>query len=276
MTNLPKTKKLDLDLAGGWLTIWLNSPENRNALSAEMSAELVTVFDAVRNDRSIRGITLRGRNGLFCAGGDLKGMKSTANQDASATERRMAAVALSQQGGELFKSLNTLPQVVIVLVEGAAMAGGLGLVCCADVIAVTHDARFALTETKLGITPAQIAPYIVQRFGQPTARRLMLTGAQFRGSDALTLGLADHVADNAAGLDAYETTIRQQVLACAPGATAVTKKIVLAAPHLKATSMISFAAEKFADCMLSDEAQEGLSAFIEKRNPNWATGGEKA
>lgn len=267
MANLPATQKLVLEEDDGWLTIWFNSPENRNALSSELTAELRAVLAAVRDDRTVRGITFRGKGGVFCAGGDLKGFRTGLQGSGSGHADVMAS---SRAGGEMFAEIDTLPQVVVMLVEGAAMAGGLGMVCCGDVVAVTRDAKFALTETTLGIAPAQIAPYVVQRLGLTTSRRLMLTAARFDGEEAGRIGLADHVAEDAAGLDAYEQEIRRQVTRCAPGANAITKEIVLAAPRLDREAMIDFAAEGFARCMLSDEGREGIGAFVEKRKPVWA------
>mgnify|MGYP003633031004 FL=1 len=266
INELPETTTIDQELDGGWLTLWFNTPENRNALSAALSAELTSVLEAVRPRRDIRGVTLRGRNGIFCSGGDLKSFRT----DLQGQGSREAVVEASRQAGALFDAVNTLPQTVIVIVEGAAMAGGLGLVCCADLVIVTADARFALTETTLGIPPAQIARFVVQRLGLSTARRLMLTAARFKGSEAQTLGLADFLAPEASDIAPLEAAIREQVLRCAPQANAVTKALVLATPNTPPDEMTQLAAEGFADCMLGDEAREGIAAFIEKRKPVWA------
>ena len=152
MTNLPKTENILLEQEAGWLTIWFNRPDNRNALSKELTTELKEVLNAVRDKKNIRGITLRGKGGVFCAGGDLKGFKNN-YQGGSQTVEDIAAA--SRQGGQMFDLINELPQVVLILVEGAAIAGGLGMVCCADVVAVTKDARFAMTETAIGIPLTQ-------------------------------------------------------------------------------------------------------------------------
>lgn len=265
--TLPKTETLELDLSEGWLTIRLNRPEVRNALSQEMSAELRAVAHAVAPDRSIRGVTLRGAGGTFCAGGDIKGFKASFHAEgASAADTAKA----NETGGELFDALNTLPQVVVVLVEGAAIAGGLGMVCTGDVVAATADARFAITETSIGIPPAQIAPFVVARIGLSAARRLMLTGARFDGAEAGRIGLVDHVAGDAGGLDLFEADLRRQVRRCAPGANAATKEILMAAPRLSRPEMRAFAAERFATCMMSEEGREGVASFLEKRKPRWA------
>lgn len=267
MTTLPKTEALILDLHEGWLTIWFNTPENRNALSDQLSEELIATLQAVHSDRTVRGITLRGKGGVFCAGGDLKAFKAGFHGG----EAAHADVAkMNRKGGEMFALINTMPQVLVVLVEGAAIAGGLGMVCCADVVAVTKDTKFSLTETQLGIAPAQIAPYVVQRLGLTTARRLMLTGARFTGAGAKDIGLADYVVDDAEGLNTMEAEIRKDVLRCAPGANAVTKEIVLAALRLDHEAMMDFAADRFARCMMSEEGREGIASFVEKRKPKWA------
>ena len=144
------------------------------------------------------------------------------------------------------------------------------MVCCADAVAVTKDARFAMTETAIGIPPAQIAPFVAQRLGLRIARRLMVTASRFDGEEAHRLGLADYVVDDAAGLDQIEADMKKQVRRCAPGANAVTKAIVLATRHLNREQQLDFAAKGFAECMLSDEGREGVASFIEKRKPIWA------
>jgi isohexenylglutaconyl-CoA hydratase len=266
MAALPDTETLRIDAERGWLTIWLNRPETRNALSAEMAVELRAVFDAVAPDRSIRSVTLRGRGGTFCAGGDVKGFAAMH----AGTVGRAEIEALSRSAGELFQQWNALPQVTVALVEGAAMAGGLGLAAAADFVVATADAKFALTETTLGIVPAQIAPLIVDRIGPAAARRIMLTAARLDAAAAHAIGLVDRVVADAAALDQAEDAIRAEVMRCAPGANALTKEVVLAARGLSAEAMLDFAAEKFADAMLSEEGREGVAAFVEKRKPKWA------
>jgi isohexenylglutaconyl-CoA hydratase len=266
MGSLPQTEFVDLELAEGWLTIWLNRPEARNALTPEMIGELNTALRVVSDDREVRGITLRGRGGVFCAGGDLKGFRDVFQ---GATQDIAEVAAANRKAGELFCLLDGMPQVVIMLVEGAAMAGGLGMVCTGDVVAVTEDAKFAITETTLGIPPAQIAPFVVRRLGLKTARRLMLTAARFNGLEAMQLGLADHVAADAAALNDIEAEVKKNVMACAPGASAVTKELLHAVAHLERDAMLDMAAARFASCMQSDEGREGIAAFFEKRKPSW-------
>ncbi len=260
------TQTLIIDRADDWMTIWLNRPEVRNALSPEVIVELTDLLTPLRDDRSLRGMTMRGKGGVFCAGGDIKNFK-TAFQGGQSPED---VAKSNRHAGALFNLINTMPQVVVMLVEGAAIAGGLGMMCTGDVIVVTEDAKFAITETSIGLPPAQIAPFVVKRIGLPAARRYMLTGIRFDGRIAGEIGLADIVVADAAGLDDAEAEIRRGVKRCAPGANAVTKELALAAPHLDSEAMMQMAGERFAQCMLSDEGREGVASFLEKRKPRWA------
>ncbi|MEP3891882.1 MAG: enoyl-CoA hydratase-related protein [Hellea sp.] len=264
--TLPNTTKIINDVSNGWLTIWFNAPGNRNALSETLTQELIATLNAVKSDRSIRGITLRGKNGVFCSGGDLKSFKS----GQSGGDARAEFKAMNRGAGDMFDLLMSMPQVVIAYVEGAAIAGGLGLMCCADIIVVTEDSKFALTETMIGIAPAQIAPIVVGRVGLPIARRLMLTGARFTGAQTPDYNLSDFVVKDAAEFAQVEASLQKGVMKCAPGANGITKEILLAVPHLDREAQKDFAAEKFADCIMSDEGREGISSFVEKRKPNWA------
>jgi isohexenylglutaconyl-CoA hydratase len=265
MTGLQKTETLELELKQGWLTIWFNQPDNRNALSDALVAELGDVLKNVRDDRTVRGITMRGRGGVFCAGADLKNFKDNFQQSGD----RAAIIRMSSGAAEIFDLVNTAPQVVIVLVEGAAMAGGFGLACCADVVLCESGARFAMTETAIGVSPAQISPFVIQKLGYAIGRRLMLTAARFDGTKAHELGFADFIADDVPGLEAIEMQLRKQVLGAAPGAVAATKELLGQISGQPREKVIRLAAENFADRMVSDEAREGIASFFEKRKPNW-------
>lgn len=267
MTSLPTTTALILEPRGSVLTIWFNRPEARNALSAAMVEELEAVLDATRDDRGLRTIILRGKGGFFCAGGDIKGFRSGL-QDSGPSRDEVARE--NRSFGSLMIKLNEQPQAVIVLVEGAAIGGGLGLACVGDVTIVTRDARFRLSETSLGIPPAQIAPFVTERVGLTQARRLMLTGARFEGAEAVQYGIGHILAEDSADMEAKCAEVLAQIAMCAPGANATTKRIVFETTRLPRAQALDFASLGFADCMLSAEGREGVSAFIEKRKPNWA------
>ncbi len=266
MADLPKTEKLLCERDGGWLTIWFNSPGNRNALSSQLTEEFMSVLRAVKDDRSIRGVTLRGKGGVFCAGGDLKSFSvGQSGDDAHAKFKQM-----NYEAGELFDLVMGLPQVVVAYVQGAAIAGGLGLMCCADIIIVEKDAKFSLTETMIGIAPAQIAPIVVARTGLHIARRIMLTGARFLGEDTPDYNLSDYVVEDEVGYDAVLKGLKKGIYKCASGAIGMTKEILMATAHLDREGQKQFAAGKFADAITSEEGREGIASFVEKRKPNWA------
>ena len=265
--NLPNTNELVLELKGSVLHIWFNRPEARNALTAEMAGELGQVLDAVRDDRSVRTIVLRGKGGVFCAGGDIKGFKSSMQGDMDHAEVAKA----NREFGDLMIKVNEQPQVMIILVEGAAIGGGLGLACVGDVTIVTKDAAFRLSETSLGIPPAQIAPFVTERVGLTQARRLMLTGARFKGAQAVELGVAHMVADDVAQLEQMCDQVVGYIAQCAPNANATTKAIIFETMRKPRAEALDFAANGFADCMLSDEGREGVAAFVEKRPAAWST-----
>lgn len=265
MMSLPIVSAVENEVQNGWLTIWFNQPESRNALSEELVGDLMKTLQSVRDNRDIRGITLRGRGGTFCAGGDLKSF----NKGQSSGQSIEDVIENSIRGAEMFDLVNTMPQVVIARIEGAAMAGGFGMACCTDVVICEVDARFAMTETMIGLSPAQISPFVIQKLGFATARRLMLTAARFDGKEAHDLGFADFIGEDVAALDAHEFQIRKQVLRCAPGAVADTKELIIAQGGISREESIRAAAEIFAGRMLSDEGKEGVASFVEKRKPEW-------
>lgn len=267
MTNLPPMTALDLELAGGWLTVWFNQPEIRNPLTTERVRELITLSDCLTERRDIRGVTFRGRDRSFCAGGDMKAFSAVFQSG-----QRDQVIAMSLEGAALFDAINALPQVTIMAVEGAAMAGGFGLACAGDVVIADAEARFALTETTIGLTPAQIAPFVLRRLGVREGRRLMLLASVLAADEAVAIGLVDTVTSGPEAMNAEIARVRNQVLRCAPGAVAATKRLILTLPGLTRTDQKQAAAESFATSMLSDEGREGVASFLEKRKPKWAEG----
>lgn len=263
--GLPDTKTLDLELADEWLTVWLNEPEIRNPLTTARSNDLRALCAALQDRRDIRGVTFRGRGGQFCAGGDLKAFQKLFQDGVHAD-----IVQMSLGAATLFDEIDALPQFTIMAVEGSALAGGFGLVCVGDLVIAEAQSRFALTETQIGLLPAQIAPFVLQRLGPRAGRRLMLTGAMLDAASALDAGLVDQVAEGHVGIDAAIDATRSQIRRAAPGALAATKSMIRALPSLDRAGQAAMAADRFADAMLSDEGREGVSSFVQKRKPKWA------
>jgi isohexenylglutaconyl-CoA hydratase len=265
---LPSVENLILERSGDLLTIWFNRPEVRNALSQAMADELALVLEALPAERDIRFVILRGKGGAFCSGGDLKLFKTVFQGEGA---DRDEIVRFNADFGRLLHAVQGLPQLFIVLIEGFAMAGGLGLSCIADVVITTADARFSLTEVTLGIPPAQITPVVIRRIGASQARRLLLTAARFDGTEAGRLGFAHIVVPDADALEQEARALVEQARRGAPGAIALTKSIIDATGRLAGDELVQFAAQRFADAMLGDEGREGMAAFAEKRPPKWAS-----
>ena len=265
MDGFPDFETLDMEAANGWLTVWFNSPENRNALTTERARELTSLCEVLAASQAIRGVVFRGRGGVFCAGGDLKSFGHMLSGDAGYDEIR----DLSLAGAEMFDAIYALPQYTIMAVEGAAMAGGLGMVCNGDHVIATGDTTFALSEVRIGLTPAQIAPFVIQRLGPRVGRSLMLTGARLDASEALSIGLVDSVVENSDALTASIDAQKKLVAGAAPGAVAAIKAQIAQLPFQSRSEQKHAAADSFARQMLSDEAREGIGAFAEKRKPNW-------
>ncbi len=263
---LPTSEHLDLEIDGAWLTVWFNEPEKRNPLTSKRVEALIDLCSALQT-APIRGVTFRGRGGIFCAGGDLKSFKTVFQGGAGKED----VVALSLRAADLFDAIAALPQFTVMAVEGAVMAGGFGLACIGDMVIAAEDTKFSLSETRIGLTPAQIAPFVVVRLGMPAARRMMLTGAMMDTETARNVGLVDHIVAQD-GIDAALAKQQKKVTAAAPQALATTKKQLAALPFQTRDEQRQMAADTFAEAMLSDEAREGISAFFDKRKPNWAGG----
>ena len=263
--SAPETTVIFLQEDRDWATIWLNRPDARNAMSDELVSELQAMFDYLAGRDDIRGITVRGKGDVFCAGGDLKGFKN--NFQAVRTVEEV--IGDSSKMGRFFLTVRSMPQVIIFLVHGAAMAGGLGMASAADIVIAVKDTKMALTETAIGIVPAQIGRYIIARTGDIKARRIMLTGHRFTAMEGADYGLVDILCDDMAAAEAQLNDLIAGVRRCAPKANAATKKLLEANKHLDDTAMIRYAGEAFAESVKSDEGREGVASFLEKRKPNW-------
>jgi len=264
--DLPNTQAIETEFSDGWLRINFNQPENRNALTLEMVSEIKQMLSTVRDDRRVRGIAFRGNGGIFCAGGDLKAFREIFAKGADAHDD---AVEMSQSAGEFFAMIAGMPQLTVALIEGAAMAGGFGLACCCDIMVADENARFALTETQIGISPAQIAPYVIDRVGRTRGKQMMILGSRFDGKYAHTIHLVDELADANQSIETIEEGLKQSIKACAPDAVAVTKELVAKAGMQDRLAYTKIASEAFTCTLMGDEGREGVLSFLEKRKPGW-------
>ncbi len=259
-------ERIKVTLRGPHLIATLDHVPTKNALTDQLMHELNLLLDTTASDLAIRSLVLRGANGVFCAGADLKA--ALKRMDEPVGEFDPVAV-MNRSVGDLYLKLNQYPKAVVAVVEGPAFGGGFGMACCADIVIVGEKALFALSETSLGLPPGQIAPYVVSRIGESGARRLALSGMRVDAEEALRIGLADQYC-KADSIEPALTKLLNMIGKCAPQANAVSKQIIQrVSPPVEAAS-IDAAANAFSDCLRSDEGREGVAAFNEKRFANWA------
>lgn len=264
MSPLPDCQTLLLEQHNGVLHITLNRPQSRNAMSLQMVAELRSVLAATRDDRAIRALVMGGADGHFCAGGDIKDMAAARAQGPGAYRE------LNRAFGSLLQAVQHAPQVVVTVLQGAVLGGGFGLACVSDIAIADHQAQFGLPETSLGLLPAQIAPFVVQRIGLTQARRLALTAARFDGIQARRMGLVHFVEQDPQALAERLDEVLAHVLCCAPGANAATKQLLLASALQPSDELLDQAAEWFSEAVTGAEGTEGTIAFVQKRKPGWS------
>ena len=247
-----------LEAHNGVLHITLNRPECRNAMSLEMVKELRTVLAQL--DSQVRAVVISGAGGHFCAGADVKDLVGAGDQ----------LQALNRAFGTLLQEVEALAQVVIVVLQGAVLGGGFGLACVSDIAIAQGQAQFGLPETRLGLLPAQIAPFVVKRIGLTHTRRLALTAARFDGVEAGRLGVVHFVEHDSQALAQRVGEVLGQVLQCAPGANARTKALLLASVDEPLETVLDRGAQWFAEAVRSEEGVEGTQAFVQKRKPSWS------
>lgn len=265
---------------GAVLQVTLNRPELRNAMSLQMVAELRQVLAAAESTAgqpgAVRVLVLRGAGGHFCAGGDLKDMAAARMRALQASKTDLATdpaadpmAQVNAEFGALCVAYAQTPLAVVAVLEGTVMGGGLGLACVADVAIASDTASFRLPETALGVVPAQIAPFLVERLGYSQAKRLAVTGGRLDAGAALRIGLVHTLADTA-DLSTALDQVLADILACAPGALAATKALMAQARWSEPQALVAQAAALFSRAAQGPEGGEGMSAFIQKRKPHWA------
>ena len=261
MTNTYNTILIETD-ARGVATLTLNRPDKHNALNGELIAELYDAAEKLAADDDVRIVVLTGAGKSFCAGGDFNWFASNVEKTRSERVAQSATLAL------LLRRLDTLPKPLIGRINGPAYGGGVGMISVCDYTIGAEDARFGLTEVKLGLLPANISPYVVARIGKVHSRETMLSGALFDTVRAERIGLLTEVV--APGdLDATVNRVVHDHLQAAPGAVADTKALIAyVASHDLETNMI-YTADRLADAWETEEGIEGINSFINKGVPSW-------
>jgi len=267
---LPDCQELILDIKDGVLRIVFNRPHKRNAMSAQLVDEVLAVFEAIKNERAIRVVVLRGSEGNFCAGGDISTMNKFSDNSGNAISAQEAAWEFNRIFGRMITKVNQAPQIVITLLEGAVLGGGFGLACISDIAIADKNARIAMPETGLGLIPAQIAPFVVQRVGLMQARRLALLGERIDGEEAKDIGMVHYLTSSDIEMQAKLDDVLKMAKRCAPDANAKTKALMLQVGLFEQDELLDCAADMFAAAVVGPEGQEGTQAFVQKRKPAWA------
>jgi methylglutaconyl-CoA hydratase len=253
---LPESSPLRVERDGELLRITLARPDRRNALDAELIAALTAAFADVGDARAV---ILAGEGESFCAGADVEWMRAAA--ELSYEEN----VADSTRLRRMYEAVDHCPAPVLAPVQRHALGGGIGLVCCCDAVVAADDAVFAFSEVKLGIIPAVISPFAIARIGQSAARRYFVSGERFDAAVALRIGLVHEVVP-ADALEGAVDRIVAEILTAGPEAAQHAKRLVLDAPLDGLET-----ARRIAERRTSDEGQEGLRAFLERRKPDWTS-----
>jgi methylglutaconyl-CoA hydratase len=245
----------------------LNRPDIRNAFNEIMIDELSKVFRTEAVDPSVRAVVLKGNGSVFCAGGDLNWMKRSI--ELTFDENMTDTLTLTN----MFALLNDFPKPLVGVIHGAAIGGGVGLVSICDIVLAEKETVFSLSEVRLGVVPACIGPFVVAKVGASHARALFISAERFKADKAKLVGLVHEVFDTRAELDQHLQELTKNLLECGPTAMTVAKRLVLdlSWPERRAriADCIEYVSKTLAELRVGPEAQEGISAFLNKRKPEW-------
>ena len=247
----------------GVARVRLNNPDKHNAFDDQIIGELTEAFVAIADNSNVRVMVLGSEGKSFSAGADLEWMKRMASYSYEENLRDASALAL------MLKTLNEIPQPTIARVQGAAFGGAVGLVSCCDMAVAASAASFSLSEVKIGLVPATISPYVIAAIGQRAVRRYFVTAERFDAHRAMEIGLVNEVVD-AEQLDQEIARLIDALLANGPEAIIATKRLVfdIAGKPID-QQLIDSTCETIAAIRVSEQGQEGLQAFLEKRKPHW-------
>jgi methylglutaconyl-CoA hydratase len=257
---------LTLDKQGGVARITLDRPELRNAFDDALIASLTKAFLEVENDKAIRVLVLAGNGPAFCAGADLNWMKRMAayGYDENLADARALA--------DMLATLDRMPKPTIARVHGPVFAGGTGLVAACDIAVGTPEAKFCLSEAKLGLSPATISPYVIRAMGERMARRYFLTAEVFDAEEAYRIGMLSALIPRES-LDALIDSMVKHLVAGGPEAHAKIKDLIRAVANRPVDETLrADTAQRIAEIRVSPEGKEGIASFLEKRKASWCSG----
>ncbi|MBT3787368.1 MAG: enoyl-CoA hydratase/isomerase family protein [Alphaproteobacteria bacterium] len=248
----------------GVATITINRPEVHNAFDEHLIAELSARFESADKEEDVRLVVIAARGRTFCAGADLERMRQTA--DYSEAEN----LADSRILAKTLHRLNTMSKPTLVLIQGPAYGGGIGLIAACDIAISVRSATFSLSEVKLGLIPAVVSPYVIGAVGARQARRYFLTGERFDAQEAHRIGLVHLLVNDEGEMRAAAERYARMFMETAPGAVSASKDLIAAVRDKEISEeLMEDTARRIADRRASDEAREGIGAFFDKRKPNW-------
>lgn len=257
--------KMRVDQLGTTARVRLTNPDRHNAFDDGLILDLTEAFRTLAHSDEVRAIVLEPEGRNFSAGADLNWMKRVASYSPDQNIADARALA------EMLRTINFCPKPVIARVQGAAFGGGVGLISCCDIAIGTPRASFSLSEVKLGIIPSAISPYVVAAIGQRAARRYFVTAERFDAATALRLGLLHDVVEEEA-LDAAIDAVITSIESVGPIAAAEAKDLAFAVNQPIDAALIEDTVQRISRLRATDEAKEGISAFLEKRKPAWMVG----
>lgn len=262
-----KYETIEFEVKDQMGVLWLNRPDIRNAFNSYMISEIVECLESAEHDSEILALIIRGKGKVFSAGADINWMKSFSKLSYSEDYQENLHLA------RCFYMIYTFSKPTIAVVHGAAFGGANGLLAACDMAYCTDDTIFSFSEVKIGIIPATISPYIIKRIGEFNARELMLTGKRFSGKEADKKGLVNQSFSTQQQLENYVESITVELHTSGPQAMASCKELIFnITKSQNFNETIDYTARMIADARASDEGQEGMSAFLEKRKPNWVEG----
>lgn len=255
-------KALIIEKKDSVLKVTLNRPEVRNAFNDTLIADLSTVFSNEALENDVRCVLLSGAGEVFCAGGDIKWLKLSSNYTRDENYRDAKAFS------DMLEKINECPKPVLARVHGAVMGGGLGLVSVCDYVLASTETLFSFSEAKIGLIPATIGPFVIAKIGESNTRALFLSAERFDSKRALETGLIHQIFPKEK-LEEIISKLLKNIISSSPQALKIAKKFVHDVQREPIEKRSDYAASLLADLRSTPEAQEGLTAFLEKRKPNW-------
>ncbi len=268
MSLFPPYETILLARTADVVRLTFNRPQRRNALTHTMMVEIGDAIRRVRDDGSVRALVLTGSGGAFCAGGDIGAMTDMPPPPRDGQDDPL--VAPYRIFGDVLIALNNLPLPVISIVEGPAVGGGFGMVCCSDIVILVQGAKFGIPEPRTGFIPSQVLPFIVRRIGEGPLRELAVTGRVIGAPEAFNLGIGRHLCETPEQANAILQVALADIRRNSPAALAAVKRLVLACAVQSDVEVLDAAAVELVALLRRPDTQAGMQAFLNKQTPPWA------